>query len=331
MNISEGKNRPETDRVAITVCICTFRRSSLSDALTSVAEQKIPPNISVRILVIDNDDAPTARDLINGFCTKSGVEVDYRHAPGRNISIARNAALDAVAAPWLAIMDDDEEASPDWLATLAAGRKGANAVFGACEAVYPTTTPSWIRAGDFHSNRIEDRRPIVTGYTSNVLIDMEFVRRHDLRFDITLGRTGGEDTMFFYEMYRKGGVLRYVSNAVVFENVVASRLNLGWVLKRRYRAGQVHAMMFRRFARTAYLWVSWTAPLKLVACIVMFGVTAFNRDRAMWWLRRGTLHFGVLSYAAGLKVHEEYGTRGRNSAGRDYAETQKETSLLGRE
>jgi succinoglycan biosynthesis protein ExoM len=303
-------DRTKTEQVEVTVCICTFRRPSILHAIASVAEQKLPNELALRILVIDNDDAPTARDMISDYCAAHGMSLDYRHAPSRNISIARNAALDAAATPWLAFIDDDERASSSWLANLWAARSGANAVFGPCEAIYHEWTRSWIKAGDYHSNRIpEDKRPINTGYTSNVLIDTEFVRRHGLRFDVALGRTGGEDTMFFHSVYRKGGVFKYARDAVVYEDVVPARINLQWVVTRRYRAGQVYAMMFHRFDKVAYRRVLWTTLPKIGACAAMSAIMAFKPRRAMWWLMRGTLHCGALSYIVGLNVVEEYGSR----------------------
>jgi succinoglycan biosynthesis protein ExoM len=308
-------DRSKTEQIEVTVCICTFRRPSVLHAIASVAGQKLPNELSLRILVIDNDDAPTSRNMISDYCMATGISVDYRHAPSRNISIARNAALDVAATPWLAFMDDDEHASATWLANLWAARSGANAVFGPSQAIYHEGARFWIKGGDYHSNRPEGKRPIKTGYTSNVLMDMQFVRQHGLRFDTALGRTGGEDTIFFHVMYRRGGVLTYAPDAIVYEDVPLSRTNLRWIVIRRYRAGQVYAMMFHRFDLTTYRRVSWTAPLKVAVCAAMSVAMAFNPSRAMWWLMRGTLHCGVLSYAFGLDIHEEYGTRSGDNAG----------------
>jgi succinoglycan biosynthesis protein ExoM len=261
----------------------------------------------MRILVIDNDASPTAKEAIEEFRARTTVETEYRHAPGGNISIARNAALKGTPTRWLAFLDDDEYASTDWLANLVRFREGVTAVFGPCEAIYADSAPSWVKIGDYHSNRISDRkRPIDTGYTSNVLIDMDFVRRHALAFDPALGRTGGEDTMFFHAIYSKGGALRYAADAVAYEEVVKSRLNIGWVWRRRYRAGQVYAMMFRRFDRSAYRRIAWTAAPKILACLIMAGATIYAPAHALWWLMRGTFHCGVLSYGLGASVLQEY-------------------------
>ena len=161
------------EQIDVTVCICTFRRPSILRAVESVATQVLPDWISVRILVIDNDDTPSAQNAIASFCAKSSATIHYHHAPGRNISIARNAALDAVSTLWLAFIDDDESASPTWLAKLLAARAGAHAVFGPSEARYDHDVPFWIIAGDYHSTRvIDNENPIKTGYAGNTLIDL---------------------------------------------------------------------------------------------------------------------------------------------------------------
>jgi len=113
--------------------------------------------------------------------------------------------------------------------------------------------------------------------------------------------------MFFHAMYRKGGVLKYAPNAVVYERVIPSRANVRWVVRRRYRAGQTRALVSHKFDRVDYRRLSWTAPLKVVACAIMSAVTLGNRPRAMWWLMRGIFHCGTISYAIGACVHDEYG------------------------
>jgi succinoglycan biosynthesis protein ExoM len=300
----------------VAVCICTFRRpSSLRAAMESVARQTLPEGVLLTLIIIDNDQEATARPLVDGFRAKARFPVEYRHCPGENISIARNAALDAVEAPWLAFVDDDEHASHSWLAELLAARTGAQAVFGPCEALYRRGTPIWMRRGDFHSNRISRSKDVIdTGYTSNVLVDMTFVRRHGLRFDVALGRSGGEDTIFFHAMHHLGAVLKYAPRAIVYEEVAASRTNARWIVRRRYRAGQTYAMMLRRFSPRRYSLSKWTSPLKIATCVVASAFSALNSARASRWIMRGIFHIGVLSFAVGLRVHQEYGDRERSAS-----------------
>jgi succinoglycan biosynthesis protein ExoM len=291
----------------VSICICTYRRPSVITAIDSIAAQSANGAPRPPIIVIDNDVIPSAKAAIDDYCEKNSLDLTYIHAPAQNISVARNAALDAVTTRWIAFFDDDERAAPGWLASLYGARQGANVVFGSCVAIFPDHTPAWIRMADYHSNPVPDaRRPINTGYTSNVLIDLDFLRRHRLRFDLTLGRSGGEDSILFHAMFRAGGILRYAPAAVVYEDVVPSRISLAWIATHRFRVGQTYAMMFRRFDPASYRRICWSAPLKIGACAAMFALTAVRPTRAMWWLMRGIFHSGILSFGLGATVYQEY-------------------------
>jgi succinoglycan biosynthesis protein ExoM len=291
----------------ITVCICTFRRASLLAALLSVANQDLPKEIASHLVVVDNDSEPTAEPLVSSFCANTGTEVEYVHAPGQNISIARNAGLGACRTRWLAFLDDDETVAPDWLRQLTAKSEGYAATFGQCKAIYADATPKWIRFGDYHSHRISPRRGVIdTGYTSNALIDMNFVHAHKLRFDEEYGRTGGEDTKFFFAMVREGARLAYAPEAVAYEEVSAKRATLRWIVARRYRAGQTYAKLYRTYDGHRYLGLVLLSPIKAAACVAIALPLAVLPSRAMWWALRGVFHCGVFAFGAGAKIHQEY-------------------------
>jgi succinoglycan biosynthesis protein ExoM len=294
--------------IEISVCICTYRRASLQAAVESVAKQILPEGFRSRIFVIDNDAQPTANVIVNDLRNKIGPPITYLHCPGQNISIARNVALSTVSTRWMAFIDDDEFASPQWLGELLLSRHGAQAVFGPCEAIYGKEIPSWMRRADFHSTRVPTGQfPIITGYAGNSLIDMCFVRQYGLNFDIRLGRSGGEDTVFFHEMYQLGGTLRYAPKAIAYEEVAPFRSTVKWVARRRYRTGQSYALMLRRSSKLRFVVAALTSPLKILLCTVISACCAPHRSVASAWLMRGVFHTGVLCYALGFSVHQEYG------------------------
>ena len=91
----ETENAMHSEAMELTVCICTFRRPSILSAIDSVAKQTVLPNTSVRILIIDNDAEQSALNIVTEFRNRATIRLDYKHVPGQNISIARNAGLDA--------------------------------------------------------------------------------------------------------------------------------------------------------------------------------------------------------------------------------------------
>jgi len=292
----------------VTVCICTFRRPGLALTLRSIANQVLPDEIKCRIVVVDNDSARTAEALVASFySSESKMDLEYVHAPGQNISIARNVALKACRTRWLAFIDDDETAAPNWIERLMASRDSAAAVFGLSKAVYGNDTPSWIKHGDYHSNRPQPRGGIIdTGYTSNVLIDMDVVRTYRFEFDETLGRSGAEDTDFFFRIYRSGGCLTYAPDAIVYEEVPDARKTLRWIVRRRHRVGQTYAKLQQKYNVRAYRLIPLISPIKIAFCVAMAAMLPIRPNRAMWWLMRGVFHWGHLTYRITGKVHQEY-------------------------
>lgn len=286
----------------VDVCICTYRRPSLADTLRSIDGQEGLEDGSVRILVADNDETPSARALIDALGPLRW-KVDYIHAPARNISVARNACLDAARAPFVAWIDDDETAAPDWLASLLAGIGEDAAAFGPVAALYPPSAPAWIRKADLHSARpVVTRRGVITGYTSNALVRREAIGAE--RFLVSLGRSGGEDTEFFSRLHARGFRFRSVPGAVVSEPTASERLSLDWLTRRAYRAGQTHA---RGYIAEGRRWTGLVAAsAKAAVCVAACGLFALDgvRRRKAWV--RAALHRGVVARLLGVRDLQLY-------------------------
>lgn len=293
----------------ISICICTYRRSSLSATLASVAAQILPAGVSIVVIVADNDKDPVRQAGIEAEGRLLGLEVIYVHAPSRNISIARNACLDAVSTEWVAFIDDDEEAAPDWIAMLLAAREGAEIVFGVSQAMYRVSAyPSWIVDGDFHSNRLQGNDAAWNGYTANVLLNHTFLLQNGLRFELALGQVGGEDTMLFYQCHLAGACFAYAPQAVVFEDTPATRATLSWLLKRRYRSGQVHFMILQLQGRARML--SLASGLAKAFYSFANAVVRFPHPvKRAACLLRGAMHIGVVAAAIGASPYLEYGEK----------------------
>jgi succinoglycan biosynthesis protein ExoM len=190
----------------IDVCVCTFRRAHVAETLGSISRLAVNSSWIVRVIVADNDEVPSARHLVEATARQCSLSLTYLHAPARNISVVRNACLNAATAELVAFIDDDEIATPDWLAALVATLEGGNAdvVLGPVQAVYRPECPGWMRKGDFHSTKLVwVGGEIRTGYTCNVLFRRTAPALCDRRFRPDLG-SGGEDTIFFSAVHRPG-------------------------------------------------------------------------------------------------------------------------------
>ncbi len=299
----------------IDICVCTYRRAHLAETLRSLSRLVLKPDWKIRIIIADNDDTPAAQPLIEKMLQELALDFLYVHAPARNISIARNACLDAAAAPLLAFIDDDELANPMWLEALVSEieHARADAVLGPVQAVYGSGCPGWIHRGDFHSIKpvwVNDR--IVTGYTCNVLLRRTAPAFKSLRFRKEFGQSGGEDTVFFAEAWQAGAKIAYTPDAIVTEAVPAERACLSWLVRRRFRAGQTHGWLLLQkngnglFAHVKNIAV---AAAKILFCLMMALLNFPITERRYFWHLRGAMHAGVIARLLGIEETIHYGQR----------------------
>ncbi|AZO72119.1 MULTISPECIES: glycosyltransferase [unclassified Mesorhizobium] len=303
--MTANKNR------SIDICICTFRRAELADTLRSIAALERPAGFEIGVVVADNDDEPTAQSQVKAMAQELKLPIRYRHAPARNISIARNACLDASVSDLVAFIDDDETASPGWLAELVATAEatGATAVLGPVRATYRQDAPDWMRKGDFHSTLpVWVRGEIRTGYTCNVLLRMTEESLRNRRFSLARGQTGGEDTEFFDGMVKSGGRIAFAPRAFVDEVVPRSRAAFEWLRRRHFRFGQTHGHLIGRNAggvrRISQVGL---ASAKAAYCFGMALLTAVSPVRRNRSVLRGIMHVGVVSGLVGVREIRQYG------------------------
>ncbi len=298
--------------VRIDIGICTYRRTELEQTLRSLAGLQVPPGVTVRIVVADNDSAPSARTLVYGMAGGLPFEIRYIHCPASNISLARNACLEAANGDFLIFMDDDQQVvSGDWLTELlsVANASGADAVLGPVLAVYDEEAPRWMRNGDFHSTRpVQVKGEIHTGYSGNALLRLASPVVAGRRFSLPLGRSGGEDTDYFTRLYRAGGRIAYSPGAAAREPVPTSRASFAWLAKRRFRSGQTHGRLTGEgLSRMSAAHQILLAVAKAGYCFGAAACAVFSTVRRNHYVLRGVLHAGAVVGLLGVREIRQYG------------------------
>lgn len=300
-----------TTPLRIDIAVCTFRREALSETLASLARLSVPEQATVRVIVADNDVEPSARARVEAMQAQMQMPIAYVHCPAGNISIARNACLDEADADFVVFVDDDETVEPQWLARLLAEaeKTDADVVLGPVRATYGNDAPGWMRRGDFHSTFptwVDGE--IRTGYTCNVLMRLAAPSIAGRRFDLALGRSGGEDTAFFAAVHEAGGRIAFAENAWVNEPVPAARAQFSWLARRRLRMGQTHGRILaeRRDGR-ARLPAAALAAAKGAVCFAGAAALVVLPVRRNRFVLRGLLHVGVVGGLFGTRAIEPYG------------------------
>jgi len=301
----------------ISVCIATYRRPQrLALVLADLRAQTLPVT---QVVVVDNDASRSAEDTVTHFRTQhpDGFELVYDTQLERNISLTRNVTVALAHGDWLAFIDDDERAPPDWLLTLyqAAQTHGADGVLGPVIPQLPPDAPSWIARGDFYSfPRLPTGAvvPLNQLRFGNVLLRGRTVRAEPGPFDPRFKLSTGEDGDMLLRLMAKGAKVIWCDEACVTEPVEPARLSLEWLRQRAYSGGQEYARKalsgnYGPMGPRQRMALALNATFKLLAALGMAAITLpAGRHRAAHWLIRAQANLGKLSAFSG-KRYQEYG------------------------
>lgn len=233
----------------IAVAVCTYHRNEPLKHLLSVlstSAKRDRQRLALTVVIVDDSADMRAREVVNSVATQFEYGVIYAHSGARNISKARNLALEtalATEADWIAMTDDDCEPSSNWLCELLTAQQkyDADVVTGPLMRRAPAHAPSWLRDQPFLSAtafRGETGKAMDMAFTNNSMIRGDLLRdNQDLRFDPDFGRIGGEDMVFFRAVARRGFAIVFVAEAEVYENEDDDRLNLLYQLRRHFWIG----------------------------------------------------------------------------------------------
>jgi succinoglycan biosynthesis protein ExoM len=270
-----------------------------------------PP--AVRVVVVDNDFAGSARRAVEDAAESLPWPVTYLVEERRSLSLARNAAVGAALTEpvdFIAFVDDDELVAPDWLDELLSTQRqfSADAVCGPVLPRYEPEVPSWILRGRLlEPRRYRTGQPLDFGMTGNALISAQVLSREAEPFDLRFGKSGAEDTHFFMRLAQDGGRVVWADDAVVEEWVPASRARVGWMVRRAFRVGNCYVFCERALS-PAQRWLARRLlhAIGRVMAGVMFFLPSFFLGRAAMVrsLRIAAHGVGSLAALGGIRYQE---------------------------
>ena len=157
----------------VDVCVATYRRPELLVAALQSLRYQDLDGVCLSVVIIDNDFKETARATVDRFREVAPFGVTYDVEPVQNISMARNRGLSHVSSDYVVFMDDDESATPTWLANLLSTMTefDADVVFGPVQKELPLDAPDWANVHQcFQRRHFVTGAKVMYGATNNVLI-----------------------------------------------------------------------------------------------------------------------------------------------------------------
>lgn len=255
--------------------------AGLEKLLRSLSEHD--KSLFYRLVVVENDQAKDGMEVcerLNAAGFTPRIEVHFESRQG--ISYARNRVLtESRSEPfdYVAMLDDDEYPTQGWLHKLVrkARAEGADVVCGPVVGVLPTPPAPPLLESDFERPGWTQRgdRTLVLA-TGNVLFSAALVERHAGDwFAGSYALTGSEDSEFLLRTFSRGAKHAVEMDAVVYEDVPASRATEAWLRRRAHRTANG---LFRiRAARQGRTLATMSEIVRIGGLLLMMAVGAVSR------------------------------------------------------
>ena len=277
----------------VTIMIPTQRRpDGLAVAARSVFGQIGVDPATLELVIVDNDQVPSARPVAEDLAKNAPFSLIYVHEPKAGVANARNAGMAKASGDLIAFLDDDEEAQAGCLAALlsAQDRFDADVVFGPVKARAPAQI---VEHRDYLERFFSREGPAEAG-----ILDRHYgcgdslIRRAALPdpvspFAAERNHIGGEDDMLFGHMGAAGARFAWEPAAWVWEDPVPSRLSLSYTIARAFAYGQGPSSHCAAATPPDRLGVARWMAIGVVQAALFGAMAAFKwltraKDRAEW-------------------------------------------------
>lgn len=268
----------------LTVCVCTHNRPQyLASCLEGLRRQTVPAQ-ELDVIVVDSASHVEA-DAQNRAITATlpGARLFRLEEPG--LCRARNLGAEQAKAEYVAYVDDDAVAAPDWAAAVLravheGGRRPAligGRILPAWEAPLPAWWPNRLRGilslveaearGEYGSDELP---PGLEPCGANVIVHVSTLL--ELGGFWTRGRCGtsllsDDEVQVARRMQRAGYSVRHDSRIVVHHCIQAVRLTPRWLLSRLYWQGVSAVLTRRLLGDPCSVW--WEMPRRTAVAMLL--------------------------------------------------------------
>jgi glucosyl-dolichyl phosphate glucuronosyltransferase len=285
--------------VRISAVVCTHNRAEyLRKALASLANQNLPPD-QCEVVVVDNASTDNTRAVVEEFTHVPNLRYVFEPVPG--LSQARNTGWRSARGEYVAYLDDDAIAAPDWLScyldAFEAFGEGAGSVGGRAELIWEAPRPDWLpdqlltHFSLFHWSD----QPVVLGKEQWLSgCNLAYSRRVLERiggFPTNLGRTGSslmgnEENYVRRRLDSIGSGSVYDPRIAVRHHVPAQRLSQDWFRRVSFAQGTSEAVLVRTMQQVSALGrfslvvkrIAWTLPRLALSFVQPGRAARFRRE-----------------------------------------------------
>jgi glucosyl-dolichyl phosphate glucuronosyltransferase len=241
-------------KLLISVVMCTYNRAELLDISLDALVNQTLDNKYYEVIIIDNFSTDHTAELAKSFIIKK-PNFRYVYEPEIGLSNARNRGWREANGEYVAYIDDDAKAEPEWLFEMFKfiNRYPDVSVFGGPYEGYALVDiPDWFPPEYGSHNLGFTDRPIEVGKEwisgGNIVFRKE-VLKLCAGFDDALGMKGnrvsyGEETRLLKDLSDQGYDVYYASKMKVKHLIAEYKMSLWWLLKSEYAVGTSSSKTF---------------------------------------------------------------------------------------
>lgn len=306
-------NSSKATLLDISVVVCTYNRADLlPDCLRSLAEQTLDPH-RFEVIVVDNNSTDNTKQVVADFLHK------YSHfrlveESRQGLSHARNCGWKEARGEYVAYVDDDARAVPDWIERIvhnfAEIVPKPIAVGGEIHPFYDVPPPAWF-TDDFElrtwGNMSGFLRPpkLMIGFSgSNMAFQRRVLEAYE-GFSSSFGMKGaefgiGEETDLFFKIHLKEPYFWYDPAIRVYHLTPARNMKVRYRARRAFCAGRSHAVISgRRFlSRENVAELVRLSVMVLASPLRFLGRTGLRRTVAVKLVQDISYGLGLLAGSA---------------------------------
>lgn len=241
---------------SLSVIVCTYNRALLlAGVLGSLAEQTMDP-ADLEVVVVNNNSTDETHNVAESFRTRfvNFLLIDEER---QGLSYARNRGWQEAHGAYVAFLDDDALAEPDWCERLIAAFRTVApqpaSVGGMILPFYEEKPPRWF-SDDFEIRSWGDSPAFLEGAWgqfgfsgSNMAFPRELLEQYG-GFRVDLGMKGetlwlGEEKELFFRLYQDQPRFWYDPKLRVRHWVPRQHMRVRYLFWRSFRAGQSRSVI----------------------------------------------------------------------------------------
>lgn len=234
----------QNNKIVVSVAICSYNRKKyLEKCLDSLVHQKDIDSKDYELLIIDNNSTDGTKNLVTEYINKyPSIKIYYYFEPKLGLSHARNRAIKEAHSDYIAYIDSDGIAYPDWIKQIIEFTRKYPHVLAFGGPAYRYTeipVPKWVPPEYGTLNLGEKEKEVEGGiFGCNMIFKKSLLEKFG-GFNPELGMVGkalgyGEEDEIFSKMAKQNLPIMYNPHIKIKHLLLSYRLNMFWRLKSKF-------------------------------------------------------------------------------------------------